>query len=351
MSISGIDIIVPVWNRPAETRACLVNLVKYSPGARLILLNNGSDRETESLLEEFAESLDERALLISTDVNLGFVRAVNRGLARVEADFAAVVKNSSLVTEGWLDPLVTLAETRPEAGVIVPRLVRGPLKRGAHGAASPVSITEISCGDFAAMLVRRELYERIGGFDEGMDGGAWCLKDYVRRALRAGFLTYAAEGAPVVCGEEPSLGSLARREETLVRSIAAYNARWGEESSFCVYFPKGADFAAARRSFDVMLTGARQGCSFTVLVSPGTFLELVKAGCGSLHRNIRLEKLPRLFSAGSVKRRAATLRAAAPELVSVCGIEGIAFPGDDAALSFPELERRISAVQAEKYGR
>jgi hypothetical protein len=184
-----------------------------------------------------------------------------------------------------------------------------------------------------------------------MDGGTWCIKDYVRRALRAGFLTYAAEGAPVFYGEDFTLGSLARREETLMRSIAAYNERWGEERSFCIYFPKGADFSAARRSFDAMLTGARQGCSFTVLASPGTFMELVKAGCGSLHRNIRLEKLPRLFSAGSVRRRAAKLRAAAPELVSVSGIEGMPFPGDDAALSFPELERRISAEHAEKYGR
>lgn len=351
MSIPGIDIIVPVWNRPVETRACLVNLVKYSPGARLILLNNGSDRETESLLEEFAESLDERALLISTQANLGFVRAVNRGLARAEADFAVIVKNSSLVTEGWLDPLVTLARTGSEAGVIVPRLVRGSLKRSAHGTASPASITEISCGEFAAMLIRRELYERIGSFDEGMDGGAWCLKDYIRRALMAGFLTYAAEGAPVFCGEDPPLGSLERREETLVRSIASYNARWGEERSFCVYFPKGADFAPARRCFDVMLTGARQGCSFTVLVPSRIFQELVKAGCGSLHRNILLGKLPRLFPVGNVKRRAATLRAAVPELVSVSGIEGIPFPSDDAALSFPELERRINAVLAEKYGR
>ncbi len=58
MEKPAIDIIVPVWNRPIETRACLVNLVEHSPAARLILVNNGSDRETECLLEEFAESLD-----------------------------------------------------------------------------------------------------------------------------------------------------------------------------------------------------------------------------------------------------------------------------------------------------
>src|ERR1700686_5239417 len=118
-----VDIVIPVWNRPFDTRTCLVNLSKYTPNARLILVNNGCDRETESLLEEFAEGLDERALLISTPKNLGFVKAVNKGMARAEAEFSAVVRCTSTVSAGWLDSLLALARSRSEAGVIVPRLV------------------------------------------------------------------------------------------------------------------------------------------------------------------------------------------------------------------------------------
>jgi GT2 family glycosyltransferase len=350
MNMPGIDIIVPVWNRPVETRECLVSLVKHSPEARFILLNNGSDRETESLLEEFAEALDERVLFISTRINLGFVRAVNRGLVRAEADFAAVVRSSTIVTEGWLEPLLTLAKTSHEAGVIVPRNVKITAGRGAQGIFSPAAAMESSGGDFAAMLIRRELYELIGGFDEEMDGGLWCLKNYSRRALKAGFLTFVTEGAPVRYGEETPFGSLARREETLARSIAAYNERWGTERSFCVNIPKDADIAAVMRNLDVMLTGARQGHSFTVLVSPGTFLQLVRKGCDRLHGNIRLEKLPRFFAAERVRREAAALRVATPGLVTVSGSEGIPFPGDDGSIPFTELERLINATVAEKYG-
>jgi GT2 family glycosyltransferase len=351
MSFPGIDIIIPVWNRPVETRECLVSLVKHSPEARFILLNNGSERETESLLEEFAEALDERALLISTRINLGFVRAVNRGLARAEADFAAVVRSSSQVTEGWLEPLLILAKTRHEAGVIVPRNVKRTAGKDApQGISSPAAAMESSCGDFAAMLIRRKLYERIGGFDEEMDGGLWCLKNYSRQALKAGFLTFFVEGAQVRHGEEPPLGSLTRREETLARSIAAYNERWGMERSFCVYFPKDADIPAVRRNIDVMFTGARQGHSFTVLVSPGTFLQLVKKGCDRLHGSIRLVKLPRFFAAERVRREAAALRVATPGLVTVSGSEEIPFPGDDGSIPFTELERLINATVAEKYG-
>lgn len=350
MSKPPIDIIVPVWNRPVETRECLVNLIEHSPDARLILVNNGSERETESLLEEFAEGLDERALLISTSTNLGFVRAVNRGLARAEAQYAAVVRSTTVVSEGWLDPLLMLARSRPDAGVIVPRLVRAPWKSSPNGAHPPVSTIEVSHGDFAAMLISKDLHDGIGGFDEDLDGGVWCLRDFARRALGGGFLTFAAEGSPVVFRDDPPLGSAARREEILRRSIAAYAARWGEDRMFCVHFPKGPDLDAVRRKFRIMLAGARQGHVFTVLLSLKTFNDLVKGGFDSLHRNIRLERLPRLFADGRAERVAASLRAATTGLISVAGLEGIPFPGGGESIPFAELERMIDETRCEKYG-
>ncbi|HEY6872497.1 MAG TPA: glycosyltransferase [Geobacteraceae bacterium] len=349
MSIPVIDIIVPVWNNPIETRECLVSLAAHAPQARLVLMNNGSERETERLLEEFAEGLDERALLISSTLNIGFVKAVNRGLARSGAEFTAVVRSSSLVTQGWLEPLLMLAGARADAGVVVPRLVRSPLSRKMHHGTPPVSIIEIPHGDFAAMLIRKELYDRIGAFDEEMDGGIWCLKDFARRALRAGFLTFAAEGGPVLYRDEPSLGSVARREEVLARSRAAYADRWGAERSFCVHFPKEADPDAVRRKFEVMLRGARQGHSFTVLAPLKIFRELVRGGYGSLHRAIRLEELPRLFADGRAEKIAASLSAGTAGLVTVAGMEGIPFPGAGGSIPFAELERLIGEAEARKF--
>jgi len=350
MGKPAIDIIVPVWNRPFETRACLVNLVEHSPAARLILVNNGSDRETECLLEELAESLDERVLFINSQVNLGFVKAVNSGLSRVEAEFAAVVRQSSLVSEGWLEPLLMMARTRPEAGVIIPPLVRTHRERKSRGNQSPCSTSEISHGDFAAMMIRKDLYDRIGGFDEEMDGSTWCLKDYSRRALRGGFLTFTAEGGPVIVSDDPPLGSAGRREEGLQRSVAAYRARWGEEQAFIVQFPKKADPGIVRQRLNLMLRGARQGHSFTVLVYPATFRELVREGCGALHRSVRLEKLPRLFAARKARKIAASLCAGASGILPVAGGEDVSCAGVDGSIPFAELERLIVTAEVEKYG-
>ncbi|MGE3549028.1 MAG: glycosyltransferase family 2 protein, partial [Geobacter sp.] len=60
MTTPTIDIIIPVWNQPFETRACLVSILNTADSARLIIINNGCDRDTELLLEEFCEPLGNR---------------------------------------------------------------------------------------------------------------------------------------------------------------------------------------------------------------------------------------------------------------------------------------------------
>jgi hypothetical protein len=67
MKSPTVDIIVPVWNSPFETRACLAAILKYSPEARLIIVDSGGNRETE-LFWEFSEPLGERGLFINRSV-------------------------------------------------------------------------------------------------------------------------------------------------------------------------------------------------------------------------------------------------------------------------------------------
>ena len=341
MYIPDVDIIVPVWNRPAETRASLVNLNAHSPGARLILINNGSDRETESLLEEFADLLDERALLISTPANLGYVKAVNMGLARSEAPFSLVVRSSTTVSAGWLDPLLALARTRPEAGIVSPRLVSKD--RGGKGEESLSPGTEIDCGDFSAMLIRREMYGRVGGFDEQMDNGIWCLKDYSRRALRAGYLTCVAPDSRADVVAETVFGSRERREELREKSRALYARRWGLEQRFCVLIPRDENPGSIREQFLLMERGARQGHHFTVLVYPKVYRDIARTEFLKLHGNIRLEKLPRLFAARRAGGIVRTLGAAGSSPPVQVGRDG-------EGITMEELKRLIDETARKYYG-
>jgi len=346
-----IDIIVTVWNRPVETRNCIVSLINHSPDARFILMDNGSDRETERILQEFAEILDHKAVLLRNNVNKGNVRAINSGLTHAEAPYIAIFNNTSIVTESWLDPLIKFARERKEAGIIVPRLI--PLTEGKALKSKLTSVTPIEAdhGSFSAMLFTKTLYDLIGGFDEEMDRGLWCLRDFTRRAYRALFLTFRVEEGVVCFEDEIRLGSVERRELSIQRSMAKYRDRWGEQSSFCVHMPKSADLKTLQQKLEVLLQGARQGHLFTILVHSRLYKELAMNGVERLHENIRFIRLPLMFETKAISKAIASIDAATPGSRTVTGIDNIPFPAGVNSISFEELKHIIGKIQEEKYGR
>jgi GT2 family glycosyltransferase len=314
MNPPGIDIVVPVWNRPEETRHCLAKLAEHTPDARFILMDNASERETETLLQDFAESLGDRALLFRSDKVEGLVALVNKGLARAEAPLMALVKNTTTVGKGWLEPMVELVSRRPDAGLIVPRLVTkgGAIPVGRKISSSPP--IEISHADFAAVLIMKSLFERAGGFDEELDGALWCLKDFSRRAWKEGFVTFSVPASVAFHEEEVSLASQTRREQRLRESISTYVRRWGREHSYCLDMPADIDLESLRKEFETLLGSARLGHRFTVIAHPKTFREIVRSGYDLLHENIVVERLPVFFASSAVARILARLRSNASDI-------------------------------------
>jgi glycosyltransferase involved in cell wall biosynthesis len=337
------DIIVPVWNRPVETRECLVSLMEHSPGARLIMVDSGSDRDTESLLEEFAEILGERALLLRTEVNEGFIRGVNRGLARVEAPWAVVVKSGAVVAPGWLDAILEAGNGDPAAGIVVPRVL--PMVERGRRLPTASRSREISPATFDAVALRRDLLDRCGLFDEGLDGGEWSLRDYVRRAWRERFVSLHAPSSVVYRGEEIVFGSAVRREETLTRSIQAYRERWGEGREYLLFFSPGTAPGAVDGFTDLLLEGARQGDRFTLLLDRGSYRLAESGWIGSLHESIRLESLPVLFSRSGLRKRVEEWRRTHPD-----GIVVAAGETSEIEAELPErLSVEVTTRRREKY--
>ena len=333
MTDATIDVITPVWNRPYETRNCLVNLINHTPQARFIMFDSGSDRETEKLLQEFADGLDHRALLMRDDVNIGFVRAANRCFARSEAPYLALVRNTTRVSPGWLQPLLEFASAHPEAGILLPRFASDP-----EPCRGPVEVTG---GSFAAMVITRRLFEEIGGFDEGLDGGLWCLRDYTRRACAKGFFTYRVPGPAVSFQEEVQLGSEIRRQAILDKTLALFTERWGESGSYLVHVPKGVELPLLGQKLEVLLKGARHGDGYFVLLPAALYKAALPAGFGQLHDNIRLVPFPRLSRDAGRRKIYERIAAQNPGSLPVALIDGLAFPWSDGYLSFSELSERI----------
>jgi glycosyltransferase involved in cell wall biosynthesis len=336
-----IDILVPVWNNLFETRACLAAILVHSPGARLIIVDNGSSRETELMMEEFSESLGDQGLFIKSERNIGLVAAINMGLSRSDSDFTVIVRPYVSVQAGWLDALVNAAETAG-AGIV------SPLFAGAGAPDLPVlapgcTIMESCQISFTTLLLRTEMRMVAGAFDGSLDGDEWCLKEYVRRVAALGYRTCITGGLRLSCSAGQQFGSALRRKEMVEQSRSVYISRWGIDRHYCIYFGKDVDAGSLDDVVSVILDGARQGHRFTLLLYRRQYADFRKMGWNGLHTAIELCRLSLLYPVKDMHKKIAALRSVSPDLLAVRGCDGIAFPGVDTAISPVEL---ISSIRA-----
>lgn len=335
MPSPSVDIIVPVWNNPFETRACLAAILEHSPGARLIIIDNGSSRETELMLEEFSEPLAEQALFITPERNIGLVPAINKGLASSDADVAVIVRPQVMVGRGWLDAMLDAAGL-PQVGIVSP-VFRGP---GAPAIARPGSGTallETFSLSFTTLLIRGELHKQLGGFDEGLDGAEWCLRDYIRRAETCGYHTCVTAQPELACTPETVFGSPERRQEQTRLSRDRYLSRWGVARHYCLYFGPHTDAAGLSETVGALVAAARRGHRFTLLLHRRQFNEFHRRGWSGLHTAIEICRLPLFGAQRSFARQFAALQAADPDLIPVLGAEEAAFPGVAAPMCLGEV--------------
>lgn len=330
-----IDILVPVWNNPFETRACLAAILAHSSGARLIIVDNGSSRETELMLEEFSESLGDQGLFIKTERNIGLIAALNMGLARSDSDFTVIVRPHVSVQAGWLEALVSAAETT-SAGIV------SPLFNGTEAPSLPLlapgcMIMESSTVSFSTLLVRGEMRRVAGAFDEHLDGNEWCLREYVRRVAAHGYRSCITGRLRLFSSAGQQFGSTQRRNEMMQNSRSAYISRWGIPRHYCVYFGTEADAGSLGDTVAAVLDGARQGHRFTLLLHRRQYSGFRKSGWNCLHTGIDLHRLSILFPLRDLQRKITALRSASPDLLEVRGCCGMAFPDFDAAISHDEL--------------
>lgn len=331
-----VDIIVPVWNSPIETRDSLVSIVENSPDARVIIIVYGSSRETELMLEQFFEHLDENALYLVSDLNIGFVPAVNRALSRSDGDYSIIISPTVKVSSGWIDSLLKAAESE-SAGIITP-LFHGESPPQILSPNNGATVSETASLSFSAIMLNNQMRICCGFFDETLDGGEATLFDYLRRAETFNFRSYCSAAVSLYCGKVHNYVSEKRRGELIEKSRLKIEERWGKTGCYCVYFDKETTIVDLKIFFDGIIKRARKGEQFTVLLHRKQYKEASVNALLSLHTAINVIKLPIFGSAKKALQIFEEMLKENLELKAVRGREGCFFPGVAAADLFnPEL--------------
>lgn len=263
------EIVIPVWNQLSLTKDCVESIFKNTRDTdyRIIFIDNASDGETRHYLEGLKAMWPAQIALIRNDENLGFIKAVNQGMAASGAPYVCLLNNDTLVTKNWLKEMIAIAASADDIGIINPssnNLGQKPasgepleLYAGKIAREKGCSV-ELGAAIGFCMLIKRKVFEKIGVFDETYGRGNFDDTDFSRRAVQAGYRCVRACGAYVYHRENTSFKRVATFDEDFKRNKEIYEFRWGKPKRIAYIFDK-VDTPILKKTNGDSLALARNG--------------------------------------------------------------------------------------------
>ena len=186
-----IAIVILNWNGKQLLEKFLPSIVKYSslPNAEIIVADNAS---TDNSIAFVTQNYPNITLIKNTE-NGGFAKGYNDALKHVTADIYVLVNSDIEVTEGWLNPIISIFEKEPDTAIIQPKILdyKDKNKFEYAGAAGGFidkygypycrgrifsnietdlqqynDISEIFWASGACFFIRSKVFHELNGFDE-----------------------------------------------------------------------------------------------------------------------------------------------------------------------------------------
>jgi GT2 family glycosyltransferase len=179
---NGVSIVIPVFNQAPDTYHCLQALIEQTPAGQyeVIVVDNASTDETPKVLAHV-----NGLRVLTNSSNRGFVDANNQGAAEARGASLLFLNNDTRVLDGWLPAMTQTLAADPTVGAVGAQLIYPDGRLQEAGAIiwsdgtgwnygrgddpllpqyqyqRPVDYCSAAC-----LLVRRSLFEQLGGFDQ-----------------------------------------------------------------------------------------------------------------------------------------------------------------------------------------
>jgi GT2 family glycosyltransferase/glycosyltransferase involved in cell wall biosynthesis len=234
-----VSVVIPTYGNWAYTRRCLESIEVNLPATpfEVIVVDDASPDDAADRVAACAG-----VRLVRAPRNLGFVGACNLGAENARGELVLFLNNDTEVQRNWLDALVDVVETRPDVGLVGSKLVYpdGSLQEcggivwadgtgwnyGRNQVADVPQYKTLRDVDYvsgAALMVRRELFERVGGFDTRYSPAYYEDTDLAFAVRAAGYRTMVQPESVVVHHEGitngTDLSSGVKRHQELNRTV------------------------------------------------------------------------------------------------------------------------------------
>ncbi len=198
-----VSIVIPVYNQFAYTYACLKSIAKNSGDVpyEVLIADDCSTDQTRKIADVISG-----IKVIRNTKNLRFLKNCNNAAKHAKGKYILFLNNDTQVQEGWLQPLVTLIESSGDIGMVGSKLIYpdgrlqeaggiiwkdasawnyGHLQDPADPEYNYVKEADYISG--AAIMIRSDLWIKLGGFDEYFAPAYYEDTDLAFQVRKAGY--------------------------------------------------------------------------------------------------------------------------------------------------------------------
>jgi len=170
-----VSVIIVNYNGLTLLEACLKSLMKtnYKNFEVFLVDNNSSDDSVKFVKENYPQ-----VQLILLDENLGFAQPNNIAAKKARGEFLTFLNSDTEVTPSWISELVKVANQDSEIAICQSLLLKpngdidssgdfiDTLGRAYSSRTKTTEVKKILSARGASLMVRRDCFWRLGGFDE-----------------------------------------------------------------------------------------------------------------------------------------------------------------------------------------
>jgi GT2 family glycosyltransferase len=249
-----VSIVIPTRDRLALLRGCVGSILEKTayPAFEIVVVDNAS-QEPETLAWFQRVAAEGRVRILPYPDAFNFSAINNFAVAQAQGEVIALVNNDiEVISPDWLEEMAGHA-LRPEIGCVGAKLLypdgrvqhagvvlglgglAGHAHKGLPGtepgyAGRAVAACNVSSVTAACLVVRRSVYEEVGGLDEAL-AVAFNDVDFCLKVRERGYLNLWTPFAELYHHESASRGPETRRPqaERFAREIQVMKRRWGPQ--------------------------------------------------------------------------------------------------------------------------
>ena len=208
-----ISIVIPFKDHPRLLKQAIISILEKSSYSNFEIIGVSNDTTTPTtygLMQELQEE-DDRIRFIQCNEKFNFSRLVNFGVEQSKGEHVVLFNNDiQIISEGWINSLLEHSQ-RSEVGVVGAKLYfpdntiqHAGIAIGLGGCAGHMHLNfpahhdgyynrlqivqNVSAVTGALMMVSREIYNELGGFDETNFSVAFNDVDFCLKARRKKYL-------------------------------------------------------------------------------------------------------------------------------------------------------------------